>query len=159
MIWRALHTLALFWMMAGIGSVVIPIWRSWRTQGAAASVVTTKVMLLTEAERHQSLVLLPAMIAVGLTGYGWSAASGVHVITTGWLLAVEILFALDLFVFLPLMGVGLRRVRLLSLVAQKRGAPTEELRDAEADNVALVFGTLLTATLPPMALLAVFKPF
>jgi len=36
----------------------------------------------------------------------------------------------DLFIFIPLMGVGLRRVRYLALAAQKQGEVTDELRDA-----------------------------
>ena len=63
------------------------------------------------------------------------------------------------FIFLPLMGVGLRRVRLLALVAKHQGEMTDELRDALADNVPVVFGTVLTLSIPIMVWLAVYKPF
>ena len=36
---------------------------------------------------------------------------------------------------------------------------TEELRDALADNVPVVFGTILAVTMPLVAFFAVVKPF
>ena len=74
-------------------------------------------------------------------------------------MALQVLTFLDLFIFLPLMGVGLRRVHYLSLAAKKHGSVTPELQDALADNVPLVFGTLMVLTIPLMVWLAVFKPF
>jgi hypothetical protein len=82
-----------------------------------------------------------------------------NVIRTGWLLALEVVFALDGFIFLPLMGVGLRRVRLFALQARHRGQMTDELRDALADNVPVVFATAITLSVPVMVWLAVYKPF
>ena len=154
MIWRALHTLALFWMMAGLGNVVVPVWKAWRADDLDA-----KALLLSDAQRNEATWLLPGMIASALTGYAWATSAGWNVITNGWLLALEIVFAIDLFIFLPLLGVGLRRVRLLALQAQKQGEVTDELRDALSDNVPLVFGTAIMATVPLMVWLAVFKPF
>ena len=69
------------------------------------------------------------------------------------------LFIVDVFIFLPLMGVGLRRVRLLALQAQKRGETTEELQAALNDRVPVVFGTLMVITVPVMTWLAISKPF
>ncbi len=154
MIWRALHMLALFWMMGGIGNVVVPVWKAW-----SADEIEVKALLLSDAERNETVWLLPGMIATAVTGFAWAAASDWNVISTGWLLALELVFAVDIFIFLPLMGVGLRRVRLLALQARKQGAVTEELRDALADNVPLVFGTLIMASVPVMVWLPVFKPF
>ena len=57
------------------------------------------------------------------------------------------------------MGVGLRRVRLLALQAQKRGEMTEELQDALNDRVPVVFGTMMVITVPVMTWLAIAKPF
>jgi hypothetical protein len=74
-------------------------------------------------------------------------------------MALEAIFLIDAFIFVPLMGVGLRRVRLLALQARKRGGTTDELRAAIADNVPVVFGTLIVVTVPLMVWLAVFKPF
>ncbi|MSQ42154.1 MAG: DUF2269 family protein [Dehalococcoidia bacterium] len=153
-VWRALHTLALFWMMAGIGNVVVPVWKAWR-----AEEIEVKALLITDAERNEGVWLLPGMLASGLTGFAWAAAADWDLVRTGWLVALEAVFALDLFIFLPLLGVGLRRVRLLALQAKKQHAVTPELRDALADNVPLVFGTLIVFTVPLMVWLAVFKPF
>jgi hypothetical protein len=153
-IFRALHLLALFWMMWGLGAVMVPVWRAWRVEG-----IEEKTLLLTEATRSERAWLLPGLIASGLTGFAWAAAIDMNPVTTGWLVALEVLFALDVFIFVPLMGVGLRRVHLLALQAQKQGAVTEALRDALADNVPLVFGSLVVLTIPLQLVLAVFKPF
>ncbi len=154
MIWRALHTLALFWMMGGIGNVVVPVWKA-----CSSDEIEVKALLISDAERNQAAWLLPGMIATAVTGFAWAAASDWNAISTGWLLAPVLTFAVDIFIFLPLMGVGLRRVRLLALQARKQGAVTEEMRDALADNVPLVFGTLIMASVPVMVWLPVFKPF
>ena len=151
---RLLHTLALCWMMVGIGAVVVPIWRAW-----ASSDLDTRVLLLSEAQRNEAQWLLPGILATGVSGFAWAAGANWNLVRTGWLAAKELVFALDVFIFLPLMGVGLRRVRLLALQAQKRGEMTAELRDALADNVPLVFGTVLALTMPAMVALAVFRPF
>ena len=153
-VWRFLHTLSLFVMMVGIGSVVVPIWKAW-----AAQAIEEKELLFQEAQRNETYFLLPGFIATLLTGYAWAASAELNVITTGWLMALQVITLVDLFIFLPLMGVGLRRVRILSLSAKKHGGMTDELRDAMADNVPLVFGTVIVLTLPVMLWLAVFKPF
>lgn len=151
---RALHLLALFWMMAGLGAVMVPVWRAW-----SAERLDLRALMLTEAQQNETRWLLPGMLATGLTGFAWAAAENTNPVTTGWLLALELVFAVDVFVFLPLLGVGLRRVRLLALQAEKRGEVGDELREALADRVPLVFGTLIAATVPLMTWLAVFKPF
>ena len=153
-VFRALHLLALFWMMAGLGAVMVPVWRAW-----SAERLDLRALMLTEAQQNETRWLLPGMLATGLTGFAWAASENINLVTTGWLLALEIVFAIDVFVFLPLLGVGLRRVRLLALQAEKRGEVSDELREALADRVPLVFGTLLAATVPLMTWLAVFKPF
>jgi uncharacterized membrane protein len=153
-IWRLVHILALFWMMAGVGNTVPLIWRAWSTGD-----LERKALLLSEAQTNESTWLLPGLIATGVTGFAWAAAEDWNLVRTGWLLALEAVFALDAFIFVPLMGVGLRRVRYLALQAQKRGEMTDELREALADNVPLVFGTLVLATIPLMVWLPVFQPF
>ena len=125
----------------------------------SADEIEVKALLLSDAERNETAWLLPGMIATAVTGFAWAAADDWNVISTGWLLALVLVFAVDIFIFLPLMGVGLRRVRLLALQARKQGAVTEELRDALADNVPLVFGTLIMVSVPVMVWLPVFKPF
>ncbi len=154
MIWRALHMLALFWMMAGIGNTVVPAWKAWTTDD-----LETRAILLSDAARNESAWLLPGMLAVAATGFAWAAADDLSVVGTGWLVALELVFLVDIFIFLPLMGVGLRRVRLLALQARKQGEQSDQLRDALADNVPLVFGTLIMLSVPVMVWLPVFKPF
>ena len=138
----------------GAPSVRVPIWRAWATEA-----IDRRLMLLEEAHRNETLMLLPGTIAMMFSGYAWATASGVNVIVTWWLVALQVLTMVDLFIFIPLMGVGLRRVRYLALAAAKEGTVTDELRDAMADNVPLVFSTLIALTIPLMVWLPVFKPF
>ena len=152
--WRLIHILSLCLMMAGVGGTLVPIWRAWATEA-----IERRVMLLEEAHRNETLMLLPGTIALMFTGYAWATASGINVIVTWWLVALQVLTMVDLFIFIPLMGVGLRRVRYLALAAQKQGEITPELKDAMADNVPLVFSTLIALTIPLMVWLPVFKPF
>ena len=152
--WRLIHILSLCLMMAGVGGTLVPIWRAWATEA-----IERRIMLLEEAHRNETLMLLPGTIALMFTGYAWATASGVNVIVTWWLVALQVLTMVDLFIFIPLMGVGLRRVRFLALAAQKQGEITPELKDAMADNVPLVFSTLIALTIPLMVWLPVFKPF
>ena len=152
--WHALHMLALFWMMAGLGTVMVSIWRAWATSDAE-----TRVVLLTEAAEAETRWLLPGILATGITGFAWAASDNTNLVTTGWLIVLEIVFALDVFIFLPLMGVGLRRVRLLALQARKRGELSDELVTALNDRVPVVFGTMIVVSVPIMTWLAVWKPF
>ena len=156
MTWRLLHLLGLFWMMAGLGAVMVPVWRAWRLRDDE---VETRAILLTEAQQAETRWLLPGLLAAALTGFAWAADADIDPVGTGWLMALEAVFLIDAFIFVPLMGVGLRRVRLLALQARKRGGTTDELRAAIADNVPVVFGTLIVASVPLMVWLAVFKPF
>ena len=64
---------------------------------------------------------------------------------------------MSLLVCLALIGLGLRRVRLASLQAEKAGGITPELKEALADNVPIVFNGIATLLLV-MAYLAVLKP-
>lgn len=152
--WRLLHLLSMCLMTAGVGGVLVPIWRAW-----AVDQIERRVILLDEAHRNETLLLLPGTIAMMFSGYAWATATGVNVILTGWLVALQVLTMVDLFIFIPLMGVGLRRVRYLALAAEKQGAITDELRDAMADNVPLVFSILIALTIPLMVWLPIFKPF
>ena len=153
-VWRLLHLLSMCLMMAGVGGTVVPIWRAW-----GAEEVERRALYLDEAHRNEQLMLLPGTIAMMFSGYAWATAAGHNVIVTWWLVALQVLTMVDLFIFIPLMGVGLRRVRYLALAAEKQGAITDELRDAMADNVPLVFSTLIAVTIPLMVWLPVFKPF
>ena len=153
-LWRFVHLLTLCYFMAGIGGTAVPIWRAWM-----ADTLDRRALLLEEAHRNESTVLLPGLIAMLVSGYAWAGAANLNVVTTGWLVVLQIVTWADLFIFLPLMGVGLRRVRYLALTAAREGAMTEELKSALADNVPLVFSTLIVLTIPVMIWLPVFKPF
>ena len=152
--WRFLHLLTLCYFMAGVGGTAVPIWRAW-----FAETLERRALLIEEAHRNESTVLLPGLIAMLFSGYAWAASANINVVTTGWLVVLQLVTWSDLFIFLPLMGVGLRRVRYLALAAAREGEMTEELKSALADNVPLVFSTLIAATIPVMVLLPVFKPF
>ncbi len=152
--WRFLHLLTLCYFMAGVGGTTVPIWRAW-----FAETLERRALLIEEAHRNESTVLLPGLIAMLFSGYAWAASANINVVTTGWLVVLQLVTWSDLFIFLPLMGVGLRRVRYLALAAAREGEMTEELKSALADNVPLVFSTLIAATIPVMVLLPVFKPF
>lgn len=154
MTFRLLHMLALFWMMGGVGAVIVPIWRAWRVDD-----LDTRAIMLTQAQESEARWLLPGVIATWITGIAWASVDDWNLVTTGWLLALELIFFVVTFIFLPLMGVGLRRVRLLTLQARKQGKMTPELQEALHDNVPLVFGTLIVAAIPLMVWLPVFQPF
>ena len=115
--------------------------------------------MLSEAQQNEARWLIPGVIAVVFSDFGWAAAENMNFFGTGWLLAKMVIYAVDVFIFLPLLGVGLRRVRYLALQAQKQGESTPELREALEDRVPVVFGTLIVITIPVMVALAVFRPF
>ena len=79
-------------------------------------------------------------------------------IETGWLLAVEVLYLVSLFVLVPGMFAGVRRVRLLSLQARKSGQISDELTDALNDRGPLVFAILMTILLPVQVALVSLQP-
>ena len=116
-------------------------------------------MLFNSADRAHTRMLLPGIIATGVIGAVWGIESDVvDPITTGWLLAVEILYLLALFVLVPGMFAGLRRVRLLSLQARKTGVVSDELQDALADRGPLVFAVLMLILLPVQVALVTLQP-
>jgi uncharacterized membrane protein len=104
-------------------------------------------------------VLLPGAMATGITGFFWAVAANYNFVKDGWLFALSAIYVIVYFVCLPLMGFGLRRARLASLIAAKKGVETEELRTIIEDRVPIVFGTVLVVSVPVIAWLAVFKPF
>ena len=148
-----LHVLAAFWYVMGLAAVQFPLIRGWRFDD-----VKLKAAAFEEASHYQGLLLVPGVIAVGVTGVFMWTEMDYNLITTGWLLAQETLYLVSLLVCLPLVGVGLRRARLASLQAEKAGGTTPELEEALADNVPIVFSGIATLLLPVMAYLAIFKP-
>jgi len=150
---RFIHFIALFWLIGGVGNTLVPIYRAWFEDE-----LQTKAVLFTSAQQNYTTWLLPGVIATGMTGYLYAGVLDLNVITTGWMAAMGAIWILQIFILLPLLGVGLRRVRFLVLQAEKQGEPTEELQDALADNAPLVFGVLIVISVLVMTWLPVFKP-
>jgi uncharacterized membrane protein len=152
-IWKILHILSLFYYSAGLGGVLLPLYGGWTRKD-----VNELAAVVEQAAANETSVLLPGILLTGVTGVFWAASAGYSYLKDGWLLALALLYLFSVFICLPLLGVGLRRARLLVLQAQKRGRITDELRDTLNDNVPLVFGTLMAVLMPVMAWLAIFKP-
>jgi len=149
-----LHLVAVFWYVMGLAAVQFPLIRGWRLED-----VNLKVAAFEEASHYQGLLLVPGIIAAGITGVFMWTQMDYNLITTGWLIALESFYIVSLLICLPLIGLGLRRARLAALLAEKEGGTTPELEEALADNVPIVFSGISTLFLPVMACLAVFKPF
>lgn len=152
--WRLLHELALLVFAGGLGATMMPVYRAWRSKD-----VRFQMHAFRQAADNETGVLLPGALLTGATGVFWGTAAHYNFVTTGWLLALWLLYVVAVFICLPLLGLGLRRARLLALQAAKTGRVTPELEQALADNVPLVFGTVLIVLTVVMAWLAVFKPF
>jgi len=152
--WRIAHTLGLIWLGAGLGATYPLIVRAW-----VAKDVQYQMYALVEAANNETRVLLPGAMLSGATGFFWGVAEGYNYVEEGWLAALAGLFVLFYLVCLPLLGFGLRRARTAALIAAKRGEVTDELREILDDRVPLVFGTVLIASVPLLAWLAIFKPF
>ncbi len=148
-----LHVLSAFWYVMGLAAVQFPLIRGWRFDD-----VKLKAAAFEEASHYQGLLLVPGIIALGITGVFMWTQMDYNLITTGWLLAQEALYLVTLLICVPLIGLGLRRARLASLLAEKSGATTPELEEALADNVPIVFSGIATLLVPVMTYLAVFKP-
>jgi hypothetical protein len=152
--WRIVHVLAIAWLGAGLGATYPLIVRAW-----ASKDLRYQMYCLVEAANNETRVLLPGAMATGITGFFWAVAEEYNFVKDGWLAALSLLFVFFYFICLPLLGFGLRRARLASLIATKRGEETPELRMVLEDRVPIVFSTLLVLSVPLMAWLAIFKPF
>lgn len=152
---RLLHMLSLFVFLAGAGATMLPLYRSWHSDDIGA-----QVHAIQEAGRNQAGVLLPGIILAGISGIFWALRSDhFDPIATGWLLTVEVLYLVALFICLPAMAASLRRARFLALHSQKTGEISDELRETIADRGPLVFGTLMLLLIVLMTALAVTKPY
>jgi uncharacterized membrane protein len=152
--WRIIHVLSLIWLGAGLGATYPLILKAWRTKD-----VQYQMYCLVEAANNETKVLLPGAMASGITGFFWGVSRNYNFVKEGWLLALTLLFVFFYLVCLPLLGFGLRRARLASLIAAKKGSITPELQGILDDRVPIVFGTILVLSVPLLAWLAVFKPF
>ena len=152
--WRIAHVLSLIWLGMGLGATYPLIIKAWATKD-----VKYQMYCLTEAADNETRILLPGAMATGITGFGWAVSQNYNFVHDGWLLALSLSYIFFYFVCLPLLGFGLRRARLASLVAAKRGKETPELREILDDRVPIVFSSLLVLSVPLLAWLAIFKPF
>lgn len=141
-------------LAAGLGAVMMPLYRGWYARD-----VKEQMLMLRQAADYEVGLLLPGMAASGVSNIMWAAESDHNLFTEGWLVTMLILWILCAFILLPLMGLGLRRARLLSLQAVKTGKVTPELERALGDKVPLVFGTLITLLVLFMAWLRLFEPY
>ena len=113
----------MIWLGAGLGATYPLIVKAWATKD-----LKYQMYCLTEAANNETRVLLPGAMATGITGFFWAVAQEHNFVKDGWLFALSAIYILVYFVCLPLMGFGLRRARLASLIATKRGEETAELR-------------------------------
>ena len=148
-----IHLLTVFWYVMGLAAVQFPLIRGWRLED-----VRLKAAAFEEASHYQGLLIVPGIIAMGVSGVFMWTEMDYNLVSTGWLLAQESLYLVSLLICVPLIGLGLRRARLASLRAEKAGEVTAELREALDDNVPIVFSGLATLLLPVMAYLAIFRP-
>lgn len=132
---------------------MLALGRAWRSPD-----LQYRAIAFDEASQYEGLLLLPGTIVAGGTGVFLWTEMGYNLVTTGWLLALGILYLVVLLLCLPMMGLGLQRTRLLTLQAARAGQITPELEQALADKVPLVFGTIAVVILPTMAYLSIFKP-
>jgi len=149
-----LQLLSAFWYVAGLSAVQISLVR-----GGQSDDLKVRAESFDEAWHYQGVLLVPGAIASGAAGVFLWAQMDYNLITTGWLLLLEVLYIVTLLVCLPLIGLGLRRVRLAALRARKAGRATPDLERAMADNVPLFFSGIATILLPAMTYLSVFRPF
>ena len=153
-IFRFLTTIATIVYAGGVASLALALTRAWQTEDA-----TERDVLFRSADRAHTRMLLPGIIATGVLGAVWGIrAETVDPIETGWLLAMEILYLFSLFVLVPGMFAGIRRVRLLSLQARKTGKISDELTDALNDRGPLVFAVLMVILLPIQVALVTLQP-
>ena len=153
-IFRFLTTLATVVFGGGVAALTLALTRAWQTEDAVE-----RDVLFRSADRAHTRLLLPGIIATGVLGAVWGIrAESVDPIETGWLLAAEILYLVSLFVLVPGMFAGVRRVRLLSLQARKSGQISDELTDALNDRGPLVFAILMSLLLPVQIALVTLQP-
>jgi hypothetical protein len=151
---RTLHFLSLFLMMSGLGAVIVALWRGWTEEDTDRAIVAFQ-----DASTGHKAGLLPGSIAVGATGVFLAGDAGYNFITTGWLLALELVYLFVLLICVPMLGYALNRISVEVLKSKKRGAPTEQLRELIADNVPIVLCLLIVFSIPVMVWLPVFRPF
>lgn len=142
-------------MVGGLLAVMLELVRAWTIDD-----VGRQIQLFEEADVAKVTLLVPGAIFTGITGFVWAIQQEYDFVEDGWLFALVAVYLFSVVICLPLLNLGLRRVQLLAMQARKRGDErTPELEDALADNVPLVFGSIMLLTVVIMAWLPIFKPF
>ncbi|MEX0750426.1 MAG: DUF2269 family protein [Dehalococcoidia bacterium] len=149
-----LHWLSLFLMTAGLGAVMIPLWRGWSDDN-----LDRRLVAFEDAYTGHKTALLPGTIAVGATGVFLAADAGYNFFTTGWLLALEVAYLVVLLICVPLLGHALNQIEIETLKSKKKNEPTPGLQELLEDNVPIAISLLILFLLPVMVWLAEFKPF
>ena len=116
---RWLHFICLFWMLFGLGAVMVPLWRGWRE-----TEIDRQLTAFEDATTGHKLGLLPGTIAVGASGIALAGNLDVNFITTGWLVALELVYLFVLFFCVPILGHSLNRVQTEVLKSRKRNQPS-----------------------------------
>lgn len=147
------HVLSAFWYVMGLAAVQVTLVRGWRTGES-----TVRVESFNEAAHYQGVLLVPGAIAGVSTGVFLWSHLGYNLVTTGWLVVLESLYAFTLLVCLPVLGIGLRRLRVAALRAQREASVALELEEVMRDSAPLVFSGIATALVPAMALLSIVGP-
>ena len=151
---RWLHFLSLFYMMFGLGALMIPLWRGWRE-----TELERQLTAFEDATTAHKAALLPGTILVGATGVALAGNIGDNFFTTGWLVVLEAIYLIVLFICIPVLGHSLNRVQTEVLKSRKRKKPTDELQELLNDNVPIVFSLVIFFLIPLMLYFAEFQPF
>lgn len=138
----------------GLTAVQVSLVRGWRSQQ-----LSVRADSLAEASHYQGVLLVPGAIIGLATGLFLWADLGYNFVTTGWLVVLEALYLVTLLVCLPVVGVGLRRMRVAALKARRTGRVSPDLEEAMSDVAPLVFSGIATGLVPAMTFLAVARPF
>jgi uncharacterized membrane protein len=179
-----LHVLGAFLYVVGLTAVQVPLARAQR-----APSWTEKGEAIEEASHYQGVLLVPGAIAAAATGVVLWSYLEYNLITTPWLLVVELLFLVSLLMCLPVVGVALNRGRIAALMLRKGAArvetrerdgaleialvddegvalepatpvePTAAQKAALSDPTPLAFAGLATLLVPVMAFLSITQPF
>ncbi len=150
----SLHFFSLFLMMAGLGAVIVALWRGWTEEESERAIIAFE-----DASTGHKAGLLPGTVAVGATGVFLAGDAGYNFITTGWLVALEMVYLFVLFICVPMLGYSLNRINIEVLKSKKKGEQTDALKELVNDNVPIVLCILMVFTIPVMIWLPVFKPF
>jgi len=143
------HVTAALWMAGGLVGVLVPLARAYSVDD-----LSIQVLAVEEASHYQGLLLLPGAIVTGTTGLLYWAARGKEVFGDPVLMALGLLYLVVLLVFLPLIGLGLRRLRVAAIQSRREGVLTPELKEALEDRVALTFLGLTIVLMPGLVALS-----